>query len=120
MIPVFVHAFRDVIGSEGAGNSQKQKLQSEVPSWADPRKLTHYLGNTRLGLIVNKIPSAVPKHQLLGIPHIGINLTVFEESVRIEDVCIGIHRFVAEHHPVNTQPTVRRSPQNRVRTMCCP
>jgi len=46
-----------------------------------------------------KIPSTVPKHQLFGVLHVGVDLTVFKEPVRIEEVGIRVHRFIAEHRP---------------------
>ena len=45
------------------------------------------------------VPSTVPEQHLLGVLHVGVDLTVFEESVRVKDVCVRIHRFVTEHRP---------------------
>ena len=61
-----------------------------------------------------KIPSTVAEYQVLGVLHVGVDLTVFEESVRVKDVRVRIHRFVAEHRPFDPQPVVKRSPQNQV------
>ena len=45
------------------------------------------------------IPSTVPKYQLLGILHVGIELTIFKEPARIEDVWIRIRQLVMGYRP---------------------
>lgn len=45
------------------------------------------------------LPSSPPKRHLLRVPHVRVDLTVFEEPVRIESVRIGIHRFITENRP---------------------
>ena len=45
------------------------------------------------------VPSTVPERQPLGILHIWIDLTVLEESVGIEDMCVGIDRFITKNRP---------------------
>lgn len=46
-----------------------------------------------------EIPSTVPKHQLFGVLHVRIDLTVFKEPARIKDVRIRIRRFVTGYRP---------------------
>ena len=46
-----------------------------------------------------KIPSTVTKQLKFRILHVGVNLTVSEESTRIEDVWVGVHRFIMKHRP---------------------
>ena len=45
------------------------------------------------------MPSTVPEQHLLGVLHIGIDLTVFEEPARVEGVRVRIRRFVTEYRP---------------------
>ena len=46
-----------------------------------------------------RVPSAVPKQHLLGVLHVWINLTVFEEPARVEGMCVWVHRFVMKYRP---------------------
>ena len=46
-----------------------------------------------------KVPSAPPKNQLLGILYVEVDLTIFEEPVGFEGVCVGIQRFVVKYRP---------------------
>ena len=43
-----------------------------------------------MSVCIWEIPSAPPENQLLGVPYVGIDLTVFEEPVGFEGVCVGI------------------------------
>ena len=57
-----------------------------------------------------KIPSTVAEQQVLGVLHVGVDLTVFEESVRVKDVCVRIHRFVTEHRPFRYSTGCQKEP----------
>ena len=56
---------------------------------------------TRVGwnLLGGKIPSAPSEDEGFGVQDVGVDLSILEESVRLERVCIRIDRFVAEHSP---------------------
>jgi len=56
-------------------------------------------GNVRLAFIVNEVPSTESEQHLLGVLHVGIDLTVFEETAGVEYVRVRIHRFVTEYSP---------------------
>ena len=57
-----------------------------------------------------KIPSTITEQHLLGVLHVGIDLTVFEEPVRIESVRVRIHRFVMEHRPFRYSTDCQKEP----------
>jgi hypothetical protein len=57
-----------------------------------------------------KIPSTIPEQQLLGVLHFRVDLTVLEESVRIEYVRVRIHQFVPEHRPFRHSTGCHREP----------
>jgi len=46
-----------------------------------------------------RVPSTIPEQQLLGVLHVGVDPTVFEEPAGIEGVRVRIHRFVTEYRP---------------------
>ena len=39
------------------------------------------------------------QNQLLGILYVEVDLTIFEEPVGFEGVCVGIQRFVVKYRP---------------------